>query len=517
MLCFALFSSPANQLARATASPHVAGGTVPAPEIVTQVDRAFAEAWKRQGLAAARPVEDLQLARRLWLALVGTIPSLEEIRLLEAQPAPARLSWSLDRLLAERRSAEYLAERIARYSIGTRWEPPAVFRRDMFVAWLADQLERGAPYDAMVRAMIASDGHANDTPAVNFLTSTCDVTNFAGPVPEKVAGRVAQAFVGVNLECAECHDHPFDSWTQDDFRSLAAFFERTSASFAGLGDNRAASARGVTDPRAIYQPEILPAAGPPRTRLAAWVTDPDNRSFARTTVNRFWAILCGKPLVGSFAELDFTGPYVAVLDLLAADFVQHGHSIDRLLRVIAQTRAFALTSADIGQVDSPASPAPSESLALFPLTPLRPEQLAQAIVQAGSLETRAGRVPLRSRFAALVRAQQFIGQFGDAGAMEFGESSSSVGRKLLLMNGDLVDWVTTPGPATACVYLAAMAPGDLAALETVFLTTVTRRPTERETATLLPLLRGTRDQARSRRVGNIAWALINSTEFSWNH
>src|SRR5262249_12176944 len=160
-------------------------------------------------------------ARRVALALTGTIPALSEIRRLEATPAGDRLRLQLDNLFRERRSADYLAERLARACVGTEDGPFLVFRRRRFVAWLSDQLYQNRPYDALVREIISDSGLWTDRPATNFITVTYNPDK-KEPNPERLAARVARAFLGVRLDCAQCHDHPFQPWRRDDFQGLAA-------------------------------------------------------------------------------------------------------------------------------------------------------------------------------------------------------------------------------------------------------------------------------------------------------
>ena len=203
-------------------------------QAAARIDEVLAAQWQTSGLRLAPAASDLAIARRLSLALAGTIPSLEEIRLFEAQPAESRLDWWLSGLLADRRYADYMAERLARAYVGVDEGPVIFFRRRRFVSWLADQLHQNRPYDVLVRELIAEDGLWTSKPATNFITVAIkpDSDDQPHPDPNKLAGRVARAFLGVRLDCAECHDHPFDQWKQTDFQQLAAFFGQTQRSGA---------------------------------------------------------------------------------------------------------------------------------------------------------------------------------------------------------------------------------------------------------------------------------------------
>ncbi len=227
-----------------------------------------------ESYARAR-ADDLAIIRRLSLALTGTIPSLEEIRLLEAQPEPQRIVWWLDGLLADRRSSDYLAERFARAFVGVQDGPLIIYRRRRFVAWLADELSNNRPYDQIVRQMISASGLWTDHPATNFITVTIKPDQDTGPDAEDLAVRVSRTFLGIRMDCAQCHDHPFERWKQRDFQSLAAFFGQTEQTFRGIQDdalgkfaieNRKTGKLETVNPGVPLATDLLPATG---TRRAA--------------------------------------------------------------------------------------------------------------------------------------------------------------------------------------------------------------------------------------------------------
>ena len=192
---------------------------------VERVNGAFREAWTRNDLKPAPEAPELTLARRLSLGLAGTIPSLQEIREMEACNGD-RLQWWLDGLLRDPRFHDYFAERLARAYVGTEDGPFIIYRRRRFVSWLSDQIAANRPYDQIVRDVIASDGIWTDKPAVNFLTVTANPNQQNKLDPERLAGRVARAFLGVRLDCAQCHNHPYEKWKQHHFQDSPPFLDR---------------------------------------------------------------------------------------------------------------------------------------------------------------------------------------------------------------------------------------------------------------------------------------------------
>ena len=312
-LCTAVAAAVAGPLLQST-KPPAARWAVPVPDhdlqdAVDQVNAAIRHDWTSHGLSSpqAPPAPDLAIARRMSLALTGTIPSLEEIRTFESQPESQRLDRWLEHLLADRRYSDYVAERLARTYVGVDDGPFLIYRRRRFVAWLSDQLTANRPFDAMVRDLIASDGLWTDTPAVNFITVTITAEQQTRADENRLAARVARAFLGVRLDCAQCHDHPVRSALDASDVSRAGRILRPHASRASpaFATCRAAMKSKIARPaKCTPSPPRFPSSricwrhdGGPRQRLAAWVTNPQNRAFARATVNRAWALLFGRPLV----------------------------------------------------------------------------------------------------------------------------------------------------------------------------------------------------------------------------
>ncbi len=504
-------------LARASVRPVVAA-PAPGPN-VGQVDTTFRQRWAEQGLTPAATAPELAVMRRLSLALCGTIPSLEEIRRFEARPQPGRIDAWLDDLFHDRRCADYLAERFARAFVGTEGGPFLKFRRRRFVAWLSDAILENRPYDAIVRDLIADDGLWTDHPAVNFLAVTIDEQT-ERPTPDRLAARVSRAFLGIRLDCAQCHDHPFQPWKQSDFRGLAAFFGAVHSDLRGIRDtendykplDRKGQEPKLVEPCVPFHPELLPDSGGPRHRLAVWVTDPRNPNLARATVNRVWALLFGRSMVEPVDDLAAASEIHPALIDLADDFAAHSYGLHRLIRVIAATEAFRLESAD-----EDAGETHEASWAVFPMTRLRPEQVAGAIFQAASLTTLGPQSHWFARLVAYTGRNDFVRRYGDMGEDEFDARSGTIPQRLLLMNGDVVREQIKEGLFSAPSSIAGLARDDPTAVEAAYLTVLTRRPTPEESAHFAARLAGTSGDDRKQRLSDLYWTLLNTTEFSWNH
>ena len=355
--------------------------------------------------------------------------------------------------------------------------------------------------------------------------------------PERLAARLSRAFLGVRLDCAQCHDHPFESWKQADFKVLAAFFGQVRPTLSGISDGpgefrpdtRTGGPGVAIKPRVPFLPELDPNDGSRRERLARWVTDPRNDRFAQATANRAWAYLFGRPLVEPIDDIDLAaasdggpdaGVSATVLTLLAQDFAEGGFDFRRLLRTIALTEAFALDSAAAIEPDSAIEPTmPLETAwAAFPLTRLRPEQVAGAAIQAASTATIDGDSHILQRLARFGGINDFVRRHGDLGEDEFQtEETGTVPQRLLLMNGDLVQEQIRGDFTRMAGQIATLAPDDATAVEAAYLAALTRRPTLVEAVHFRARLAETTGKSRRQAMTDLLWVLLNTTDFAYNH
>ena len=496
------------------------------------IDRLLAGRVAAAGVASGTPADDLTVMRRMWLALAGTIPSLEEIRRFEADTAPGRVDRAFAGLLADRRSADGVARRLAVPLVGNENGQFIVFRRDRFVAWLADQVHANRPWDDIVRAMVAARGLWTDTPAVNFVTQAAadgviDV--------DKLAGRVSRVFLGARIDCAQCHDHPFATWKQAEFEGLAACFAQASLSPAGVVDDvrrvhridstsvaavatpMAGGGRNVP-PRVPFGAEWYASGGTHRENFAAWIVHPGNRRFDRAIANRAWGILFGKAWIEPVDDLpDPPGEASGddLLDLLARDFVEHGRDLRRLFTLIASTTAFRQASTH-PLLDSAADcDRVAEVWAAFPLTRLGPDQMIGAMVATTSLESIDRDSHLLTRTIRFFRENDFVREYGQVQDSQGQSLPATIPQSLVQMNGKLAREMVEANAVTASGRIAGMARDDDARLELAFLVALTRRPTAAEREALLPLL--SEAATKGRGIEDLMWTLTNGPEFCWNH
>jgi hypothetical protein len=498
------------------------------------VSSAFENTWKQQKIEVAAHASDFTVARRLSLALTGTIPSVQELKTFEQQPAEQRIHFWVSRLLEDSRCNEYLAERLARSLVGVEQGPFVVYRRRRFVNWLTQELEANRPYDELVRQLLSDDGVWTDSPAVNFYTRNIvpDQGSEDKPDPILLAGRTSRAFIGMRIDCLQCHDDflgnivvsdPDGSRNgeQTDFHQLAAFFGGTRNTFFGIKDipNEEASWKyqlldeseaSELEPRVPYAQELIQDDLPLRDQLASWVTHPENRPFARAIVNRVWAIMSSRPMIEPVDHIPLDGPFLEPMEILVDDFIENGFDLKRLIRVIAESNAYQLES----WADHEITGQHEKSLAVFPMSRLRGDQVAGAIFQSTSLRPVDKYSHIIRRMQRFGDVTQFVTRYGDPGENEFEATGETVTQKLLMFNGEMLNnRIGDNSYSTA--HIAGLSPNTETAIETIFLATLSRRPTDEESEFFLR--RFEEEEVINDAVKDLYWTLLNSLEFSWNH
>ncbi len=496
-------------------------------DTVQQVDRFFEKQWTEKKTPPASTVSELTQLRRLSLALHGTVPSLEEIREFESMQGADRLERWTQKLLADRRFADYFSERFTRAFVGVAQGQFIIFRRDRFKAWLSEQIQENTPYDELVRKLIAGEGLWTGDPQTNFITSAVADGNLDRT---KLTGSTVRAFLGQRIDCAQCHDHPFDHWKQSDFEGLTAFYGQVEVQVLGVRSNRklkyevedrmTLEQREVA-PRVPFLTECLPAEGTLRERLAEWVTHPDNRRFERASANRIWGLLFGIPYIDPVDDLpaptDLSQSPPGLLDILGQDFRENGYDIKRLIQIIVASRPFHLSSESefesADQID-----AATYNWALFPLVRLRPEQIIGSMLQASSLKTIDQNSNLIMRGRRFFSELNFVKEYGDLGSDELNDFPGTIPQALLRMNGEFAKDNGSASPLNSVGRIASLDVPAEKRIETCYLVCLTRLPTSEERDYFLKQYQSaTNQQQRIKITEDLYWALYNSPEFSWNH
>jgi hypothetical protein len=518
------------------AEPRSAARVSTPDELAAWIDGRMAAHFAKNSVAQPPLVDDAAFLRRAYLDLVGTLPAVSEVRDFLADESELKRTRLIDRLIDDPRFAPHQARTWRRVLVS---EPSmAATFGGQVEQWLTDQFAQNLAFDELARKLITaggaepaaeteeSEGNDEDAPAtppsaaVSYLRST-------GGDPASVAGSVSRVFLGVRIECAQCHDHPFTDWKQQDFWGIAAFF-------AGARYNRPVPpANGndrqrpaTTDERltSITPPEIgrtfeagffwdgdakpeIPADKLPRRTFADWLTSPKNPHFAATAVNRVWQQLCGQGLTESVDDLDRAdeAARAVVLDDLAVLFAEHRFDLKWLASGICRSRAYQFAAT------APTTAGESGNIRVRPLKVLAPEQVFDAL-----------EVALALPISRLDDGPRYNGQ-RNALVERLGESASSspdkfrggIPQMLMLMNGVVTAEATSLDTSrTLRAVVDAPFLDDAEKIQTLFLATLTRPPSEVETRRLKEhVAKRAAGGENGQAYAEILWALINSPEF----
>lgn len=518
---------------------------------VKRLNEQFHEQWESERVHVVNTVDDLAVFRRLSLAMFGTVPSLEDIRAFEADNQPDKIDRWVTKMLQDSRYGDYFAERLARSLVGVEDGPFVIFRRDRMTAWLAEQLHKDVSWSKMTKELIAAEGLWTDRPAANFITVAR--MEDEGLDENKLAGRTVRTFLGQRIDCAQCHDHPFDpAWKQKDFEGLAAFYSQASVTFGGVADFKTGKDKTevvykVVDPGAEegrivpeavpFHPEWLPADGGLRHRLAEWVTHKHNRRFERAIANRVWGFMTGKPLQEPVDDLPHpVDGETDVLDVLGQEFRARGDRLSVLIRMIALSDVFRLSS-ETSAENEESYTKQVQAWSVFPLVRLRPEQVIGSLFQAGHIRTIDQNSNPFVRLTKFGNENDFLKEYGDLGDDELLQQVGTIPQALLRMNGRFTAERSKVDNLSAPSEIIRFSPNNDAIIDNCYLTCLSRHPAVDERAYFLDLLDSTVEAAAEKRKANpdsaesavkptrtraqvvedLVWTLFNSPEFSWNH
>ncbi len=501
--------------------------------MASRVDDLLRDHWDEQGLKPTGRAGDYEFLRRAHLDLTGRIPSVNAVRTFMADEDPDRRERLIDDLVGRYDHASHLATVWRKFLIPDPDEIAALGGAPAFEEWLTDRFRKNAPYDRLAADLLLAEGRMTDGGAMLFYAAS-------KLQPEVIARQTSRVFLGVRMDCAQCHDDFFDErWSQRDFWSFAAFFAQISqpesmvarvSPVMRVKDIERGSVK-LPDSEEVIPPSFPLEAFEPtdgeetsrRQQLVDWLTDPRNPHFARATVNRAWAVLFGRGLVNPLDDMRPDNPpdCPQLLDELTTYFLRTEFDLRRLLVTLSRTEAYQLSS-----VATEDAPERRRHFAQMNIKPFTPEQLYDGIVTATRLS--AGRAPAamtvvegvpvdalnlrndNSRRAFLERFKLTPG--------EATEYQAGITQALALMNGRLTDAATGLGSSGLLKSLRAPFMNDKQRVEVLFLATVSRPPSDEESEAILGMLseaRGKRE--RSEVLGDALWALLNSAEFTLNH
>ena len=487
-----------------------------ADEMAALIDRRIAEGWERNGVKPAPVTDDPEFLRRTYLNVVGRIPSVNEVLEFLEETSPNKRRELVERLLE---SPGYLSNFTDLWIDAIIPEAASNLNQfgrfgdvEQFRTWLRGRLDRNEGFDRVAREVITG------TMETQSEGNTSAFVRLKEGKPENLAAGTARVFLGVRLECAQCHNHPFAKWQREDFWKFAAFYGETPAvdiGPAGVGGKKIKIPETDKEVVAVFLDATEPTfanSTTPRATLAAWVTSKENTYFARSTVNRVWGHFFGIGIVEPIDDFDDRNPasHPELLDELARAFVASNFDLKFLVRAITRSRAYQLAS----RRTDPSQQEPRHFSRML-VKGLTADQLFNSLTWAtGNAEINQG--PRGFRING--QRQQFRELFGQQVSSP-GEVQTSILQALLMLNGNFVDQASSPQDSmTLSAILAAPFFTNAERIETLFFAALARPPRPDEASIFLKYFEGETPGYDSKQaLGDVYWALLNSSEFSLNH
>ncbi|MFW6125074.1 MAG: DUF1549 domain-containing protein [Pirellulales bacterium] len=517
------------------------------PPLHRVIDALIEASWQESGVTPAAMSSDAEFLRRTYLDLTGTIPTADQARAFLDDTRPEKRRELIQRLLGSDEYARQM-QRVLDVMLMERRPDKHIPRAD-WQEYLRRWMAENKPWDQLVREILAADGTEESTrPAAKFFLDREGETNLL----VRDTGRL---FLGMDLQCAQCHNHPIVlDYAQDDYYGLYAFLSRSSVftdkdKKVTIAEKAPAQVtyKSVFEPDVEHQArphlpgmeeieeptfeegqayEVAPAEGvrpvpqfSRRAQLARSLPTAETPTFAANIVNRLWGMLMGRALVEPVAFIHADNPpsHPKVLDRLCAWFVESGYDIKALLEQLTLSRTYQRSSVPPDDQDVP----PPESFAVGPLKPLSPEQLAWSMMQATGV-TDVARAQLgeeRNEQKLYDKLKGNVGSFVSSFAAPAGEPQTefrvTLAQALFLSNSGVVMSWLEPQAGNLVDRLSKLADADAVA-EELYLSVLTRRPTSQERSEVAALLEEAGDQ-RIVALQELAWALATSAEFRFNH
>jgi hypothetical protein len=494
----------------------------PAEPAGNTIDALVAAKLKKLRIAPSGVCTDEVFLRRVYLDVIGVPPTVAEYEKFMGSTAPDRRARLIDELLERKEFAEIWVSQWAellqiRSNVNNQANYKAMF---LYYNWLVEKLSKNTPMDEMVQELLGANGGTFKNPATNFYQNTTDTL--------ALAENVAQVFMGMRIQCAQCHNHPFDRWTQNDYYQFAAFFAqigrkqsddyRETIVFNSGGGEVAHPVGGR-----VMKPKYLGGAEPDvvgkdrRVILAKWLASPQNPWFATSFANRVWAHFLGVGIVEPVDDFRVSNPASnpELLEELGKRFTASKYSLKQLVRDICNSRTYQRSTQrnESNEVDE-------RNFAHALIRRIKAENLLDAICAVTETKEKFQGLPLGSRAVQLAdggSSTYFLTTFGRATretvcSCEV-KMEPTLSQSLHLLNGDTVNAKIQQGGLIPRLLATKKYPEER--IMELYIRCLTRRPSREELDKLSPLIAEGTNQAQA--LGDIFWALLNSREFLFNH
>ncbi len=517
------------------------------PEVFTQaarsnfLDELILEKLQRLNLPPSPRCRDQEFIRRAFVDTLGVLPTAEEVRAFLENDSAGKREELIDDLLQRPEFVDYWTYRWSDILLinGTKLRPAAV---KAYYLWIRQQVKDNTPWDQFVRQVITAKGSSLENGATNFYA--------LHQSPEQMTENVSQAFLSLSLECAKCHNHPLEKWTNDQYYGMANLFARVRAKGWG-GDSR--NGNGLRTLYVVPHGELVqPLTGKPqpprpldaesvsfsntrdrREYLADWLTSPENPYFARAITNRVWANFFGVGLVEQVDDLRVSNPASdEKLLTAAADYlIENEFNLKALMRAILRSEAYQRSSKPL-----PGNAAEKRFYSRYYPRRMMAEVLLDAISQVTGVPSRFEEIVFpgadRKKTDFYPQGTRALQVYDSAVASYFlktfgrnprnitceceRSNEPSMVQVLHIANGETLNQKLRAKQSRVTTLLSSKV-SDEELIEEIYLSCLARRPTAREAEQYLQILKETPDQERRAAVEDLFWAVISSKEFLFNH
>ena len=495
-------------------------GKPDAAALARHIDQAVTAKLTSEKVPPSSRADDAEFLRRITLDITGVIPSAERVTAFLDSKDPAKRAKLIDELLASPQYGRHMAD-VWQHLMLPHDSDNRRLQAAPFVTWLEESFNKNQSWDHIVRELITATGSEEESPAVTYF--------LANPTVDKQTDSVARLFLGVQLQCAQCHNHPFTKWKQDEYWGMAAFFMKVRpervAKAAKNGNSPTLTEGGKgkpprlpdsarTVPAKFFQGEQprLDRNAPYRPVLADWMVSPKNKFFARAMVNRTWGQLFGRGFINPVDDMreDNAPSHPELLAELSEAFVASGFDVKLLIKAICLSETYNRTSRPTADNDKDAI-----LFSHVAVKPLTPEQLYDSLnVVLGTPrggERKGGKPKAGGKGINAGPREQFIAFFAtDEGALAT-EYHAGIPQALRLMNAPQMN---NTNAVAASFLRGGRSPAQV--IEEIYVATLARRPTAEETKRMTAYVEKHSGEPRQA-YGDIVWAILNSSEFALNH
>ena len=484
------------------------------------IDRLVYARLKKLNIIPSALADDAEFMRRSYISIIGTLPAAEEVRQFLGDSRPDKRERIVDELLQRPEYVDYWALkwadllRVNRAALGHK-------TAYAYYDWIRQSLAENKSHDNFLRDILTFKGSTVHAPQVSFYRVVGG--------PDELASTMSQVFLGVRIQCAQCHHHPFDRWSQTDYYGMVAYFQQVNRKGTPRGEFMLAEgnpetkhprsgARIYAHPLGTKMPEKSPT-GDWREELAEWMTSPDNQWFARNVTNRLWAHFMGRGLVVPVDDFRATNPpsNPELLDALAERFIEDDYDVKELIRTITASATFQRSSQPNATNEEDEQ---NYSRAL--LKRVDAEVLLDAVNQVTGIRDKFLGVPFDYRAIQLWDSEinhYFLKTFGRPTRRTVCECERSfeptVGQVLHLLNSSEIQNKLSH-EAGQIAHFVNTNPRDEDLIELLYLTFLARMPNSEEQQTTLSYFKNT-NKGRRAAAEDLGWSLMNSLEFVFNH